>query len=142
MGFLKSQAYRMIGASEVVTRLSPIGEIPANEGQARTLGEFDPDIQQDIWEQTLKVARITNKPVTAAMIREVGNKIKQVNDETNAEIQEVLDTYIFPVQTYLKGRIGRVFKAYCDDRLEKPAVISREIITKVFGKNRIPTYAP
>jgi len=62
----KSQVYRLIDAYQVVSNLSPIGDIlPANESQARPLVQLDPLEQRKIWKNFLN----TGKEMTALSIK-------------------------------------------------------------------------
>lgn len=52
-GYERSHAYRLIAAAEVVDNLSPTGETPATERQARELAELPPELQRVVWLQLL-----------------------------------------------------------------------------------------
>ncbi len=70
--YAKSQAYRLIGAAEVVDRLSPIGDKsrrPENEAQVRPLLGLEPEEQVKAWKSALETAgdgAVTAKSVRAA----------------------------------------------------------------------------
>ena len=55
-GMNRAHAYRLIDAAEVVNNLSPIGDIPANESQARPLTALrdNPELQRAAWERARK----------------------------------------------------------------------------------------
>lgn len=71
--YAKSQAYRLIGAAEVVDRLSPIGDksrLPKNEAQVRPLLGLEPKEQVKAWKSALESAgdgAVTAKSVRAAV---------------------------------------------------------------------------
>lgn len=67
----KSQAYRLIGAAEVIDRLSPIGDelrMPVNEAQVRPLLALDPEEQVDAWKAALD--RAGDGAITAKVVRQ------------------------------------------------------------------------
>lgn len=57
-GFKRAQAYRMIGAAQVVANLSPIGDtlLPANEAQARPLVGLPAEWQREAWQRAVETA--------------------------------------------------------------------------------------
>ena len=71
--YAKSQAYRLIGAAEVIEHLSPIGDksrLPKNEAQVRYLIGLDPEEQVKAWNSALESAgegKVTAKVVRAAV---------------------------------------------------------------------------
>lgn len=68
-GFAKSQAYRLLEAGEVIGVLSPIGDIPANEAQARELAPLldEPEVLADAWEEAQSDGVPTAAKVKAAV---------------------------------------------------------------------------
>ena len=72
-GFKRSRASQFITAADTAGRLSTIvTEQLANEGQARALSGFDDDLQPAILRTVHAYSDATGKPVTAGMIRRVG----------------------------------------------------------------------
>lgn len=65
-GFSKTQANRLVHASEVVAEMAPIGTKPANEAQARELARVPPEQREQTWQE---YSESTDKP-TAAGLRE------------------------------------------------------------------------
>ena len=66
----KSQAYRLMGAAEVIANLSPIGDIPrpVNEAQVRPLIGLNPEDQLSAWKAA--VERAGKDGATAKLVRE------------------------------------------------------------------------
>lgn len=67
----KSQAYRLIGAAEVIAHLSPIGDglpLPMNEAQVRPLIGLEPEEQLRAWKSALEKAGESG--VTARIVRD------------------------------------------------------------------------
>ena len=80
----RAYAYRLIGAAEVVSNLSPIGDIlPATETQARPLTSLPADQQAQAWSYAVETAPVTG--ITAAHVQSVVNQFKQ---EPAQEYQE------------------------------------------------------
>lgn len=75
----KSRAYQLIGAAETVQHLSTVVDTPtpANEGQARALRQFEPDLQPVIMRTAEAYSRSTGKPLTAGMIERTGAVIEE-----------------------------------------------------------------
>lgn len=74
-------AHRLIDAAQVVEALLPIGNIPANEAQARELAPYEAEVQKAVWHVALKSAPTNSegKPqLTAAHIRSVANTLTEV----------------------------------------------------------------
>jgi len=61
----RSHAYRLMDAALVIDNLSPIGEVPQNEAQARPLTKLDAFSQRKLWRDFLK----TGKALTALNIK-------------------------------------------------------------------------
>jgi hypothetical protein len=64
-GMSKAYAHRMIASSEVVSNLSPIGDIPQTESQARPLAKLPPEQQADAWTAAVEKAKDEGRKVTA-----------------------------------------------------------------------------
>ncbi len=67
--FSRTQAYRLIGAAQVVETLSPIGDIPENEAQARPLAQIAPERRAEVWQRA--VATAPDGQVTAKHVQQV-----------------------------------------------------------------------
>ena len=63
--FEKAYAFRMIAAAEVVANLSPMGDTPSSERQARPLAKLPADQQPAAWERAQEIAKEEYKPVAA-----------------------------------------------------------------------------
>jgi hypothetical protein len=66
-GMSKSHANRLIEASEVVSTVTPIGVIPANEAQARELGKVPQEKRAEAWQKVVESS--PDGGVTAQHIR-------------------------------------------------------------------------
>lgn len=56
-GFNRAHAYRLIESAHVAVALSPIGDTPANEAQARELARLrEPDLIRDVWQEVRETA--------------------------------------------------------------------------------------
>lgn len=72
-GFNRHRASQLIGAIDVVTNVTSEGlPAPANEGQARALGQVPPEQQADVWREVNE----TPGKVTAEKIRDVADARK------------------------------------------------------------------
>lgn len=69
-GFKKSQAYRLMESAEVVANLSPMGEVPTSERQARPLAKLAPAAQPAAWESAQHKAAAEGVPVAARHVEE------------------------------------------------------------------------
>ena len=63
--FEKAYAFRMIAAAEVVANLSPMGDTPSSERQARPLAKLPAEQQPAAWEKAQEIAKEEGKPVAA-----------------------------------------------------------------------------
>jgi hypothetical protein len=82
----KSQAYRLIAASEVAEEVSPAGDTtpaPGSERQCRALARLDdPELRQDAWERAVQAAD-GDQPTAA--------QVEAAVDQVEAEDLEALD---------------------------------------------------
>jgi hypothetical protein len=77
--FKRSEAYRLIDASVVISNLSPMGELlPNNERQVRPLTSLEPEIQKEVWTEVVKTH---GDNITAAKVQTVVNDWKPVDFE-------------------------------------------------------------
>ena len=67
----RSQAYRLIGAAQVLKNLSPIGDNPAptNEAQVRPLIGLEPEKAKAVWKKAVEKAG--RGKVTARLLKEI-----------------------------------------------------------------------
>lgn len=75
-GYTRQHASRLIDAAEVVTILSPIGDIPSNEAQARELVGLTPDQTRLAWEVVKQTA--PDGKETAAHVKSVVTVLKDI----------------------------------------------------------------
>lgn len=83
-GMSRIHAHRMIEASEVVSNVLPMGNIPRTERQARPLTKLEPELQQKAWEQ---VVQESPDKITAKRVEEVVEQWKPYNEEVKAAKQ-------------------------------------------------------
>lgn len=74
-GYTRQHAARLIDAAEVVAILSPIGDIPMNEAQARELSGLKPDELRAVWTVVKETA--PNGKITAPHIKSVAIVCKE-----------------------------------------------------------------
>lgn len=75
----KAYAFRLIGAAEVISNLSPRGDIlPKNEKEARSLAGLEPEIQQEAW---AAIVHQHGDKITASKVKEIADQFKEVNTE-------------------------------------------------------------
>lgn len=79
-----AHAYRLMDAAQVVADLSPIGELPTNEAQARELKPVPPEQRQQVWQEAVETA--PDGRVTAAHVeRVVAKALAGVGEEPEPE---------------------------------------------------------
>lgn len=83
-GMKRAHAYRLIESAGVIANLSPIGDIPKTESQARPLTRLEPQQQRDAWQQAVETAPAGK--VTAAHVEAV------VAQMTTAAMPELVTT--------------------------------------------------
>ncbi len=64
-GMRRAHAYRLIESAGVMDNLSPIGDRPATESQARPLAALSADEQPAAWTAATERAKAEERPVTA-----------------------------------------------------------------------------
>lgn len=69
----RKRAYDLIAAEQVTTALSPNGDTPSNEAQARELAPLrdEPERMTEAWQQATATAAAEGRQVTAADVRRV-----------------------------------------------------------------------
>ena len=80
-GFQRAHAYRLMEAAGVVTEVSPMGDTPVNERQARALAAVPTEERAQVWEEVQQVAADREVPVTARLIKEVANGNEDRSEE-------------------------------------------------------------
>jgi hypothetical protein len=89
-GFKRAHAYRLIGASEVINNLSPIGDtLPQTESQARELIGLDSKEMVEVWEESRKTA--PNGRPTATHIKQTRERIENKFNLSHFEDDEFED---------------------------------------------------
>lgn len=81
----RNQAYRLMDAARVVGNLSPIGDIPANESQARPLVGLEPEEANQAWQEAS-----ADGPPTASRVQEAVDRLRSLMpqiDPTRAEVE-------------------------------------------------------
>jgi len=68
-------ADRLIGSSNVIENVTPVGVKPANERQTRPLTKLKPEQQQEAWEKVVKTA--PEGKITARYVSKVVSEIKK-----------------------------------------------------------------
>jgi hypothetical protein len=88
-GMQRAHAYRLIESAEVVRHLSPIGDTPSTESQARPLTRLAPEHQPIAWQAAQASAAAEDRPVTAKDVTRAVNTIKRAeNPKPKEEPQE------------------------------------------------------
>jgi len=127
--FKRSEAYRLIDASVVISNLSPIGDIlPKTESQTRPLTSLEPEIQKEVWKEVVKQSEETMQPITAARVQSVVNDWKPVNQE----IKEVKSEPMFAIST--PEELLKKAKEVAKERAE----VKRQIIDQKGSTEVIP----
>lgn len=107
-GISRSRAHRLIDAASVTLNLLPIGNIPANEAQARELTGLTPDEQREVWQAAVETA--PDGKVTAAHVRDVAQAYKEserpewVNED--GEIEAAPRSYPLTASNHISASDG------------------------------------
>lgn len=126
----RTYAYRHIEAAELKDNLLPIGNIPANEAQARPLTKLNPDQQRKAWQQVLDNAPETedgHRLITAKVVSEVVTSMVDVKPseprpfDADAEEDKVVD--------FLRNTMDR----WPEELRPRAAHWIREILDKEYG---------
>jgi hypothetical protein len=124
--FKKSEAYRLIDASVVISNLSPIGEVlPKTESQVRPLTSLESEIQKEVWTEVVKTH---GDNITAAKVQTVVNDWKTVNQE----IKEIKSEPMFAIST--PEELLKKAKEVAKERAE----VKRQIIDQKGSTEVIP----
>ena len=72
-GFRRAHAHRLMQSARVLEALSPMGDTPASERQARELTPLlrDPDQLREAWSDATQQATRAGSPLTARLVRDV-----------------------------------------------------------------------
>lgn len=76
-GFKKAHAYRLMESAQVVARLSPMGDVPQSERQARPLARLEPEEQHEAWKEANDRAETEGRKVTAKDVETVVEQRKE-----------------------------------------------------------------
>lgn len=125
-GLSRKRAYDLIGASEVVGALSPIGDtpMPTNESQARALRPLKDEPEQ--MAEAMKKASATGKPTAAAIGQAVNDLVasterkRQDADELKALMDEVNPEGFDPAANAEAVRQRGEFARLCRDLSKLP----------------------
>jgi hypothetical protein len=122
----KTQANRLIQASETIISLTPIGVIlPQTESQTRPLTSLEPEIQKEVWKE---VVETHGKNITAVKVQSVANDWKPVNQE----IKEIKNQPMFAIST--PEELLKKAKEVAKERAE----VKRQIIDQKGSTEVIP----
>lgn len=93
--FSRGHAYRLMTAAEVAGNLSPAGDIPKTERQAREVASAsdDPGVQREVWEKAKEIGE-TDQPsgptiAAAAQIVQTGQPANHESIEIDAAIAQL-----------------------------------------------------
>lgn len=122
----RANAYRLIEAAQVITHLSPIGDIlPKSESQTRPLTYLEPEIQKEVWNTVVKTH---GENITAAKVQTIVNDWKPVNEE----IKEIKKEPLFAINT--PEELLKKAKEVAKERAE----VKRQIIDQKGSTENIP----
>lgn len=129
--FQKAHAYRLIAAAEVVANLSPIGDKPSSESQARPLSNLSPDQQREAWQRAVETA--PNGKVTAAHVESVARQYRE-HDASPGPKEWTLDD----AQEYLGSKLYEISQRWPSERIEVMAHQLRSLADELleFGELR------
>lgn len=126
----RAHAYRLIDSSNVVSNLSPIGDIlPERESQVRPLARLPPEQQREVWQKILQgaedKAKITAKLVEDTVASVTGQvkapKEKPAGVRASFHFSEDLDDALSASLLQVKKRVGK----------DKKAQVSKDLIAEV-----------
>lgn len=115
-GMQKSNAYRLVSAAEVISNLSPIGDIlPQTESQARPLTKIEPELQPVIWNEVVQ----ENETITAQKVEQAVGKYLDLNDEIKKIKYEEQGCALFQDQETTNQKINQRIEAVIPERVEE-----------------------
>lgn len=98
----KAYAFRLISAAEVISNLSPHGDIlPKNEFEARPLTQLEPELQPEAWNA---VVNQHGDKITAPKVKEIADQFKEVNNELRQAKAEPMFTANTPEELIRKAK--------------------------------------
>jgi hypothetical protein len=100
-GIKRAQAHRLIGSAEVISNLSPNGQLPENERQARELIPYEPEIQRAVWQIVTNTLPPGIK-LTASHVKAVAIQVSEI---VNAAGMDSGDGVITPLGELLTAHI-------------------------------------
>lgn len=126
-GMGKAYAHRLIGASEVVGNLSPMGDIPKSERQCRPLTNLEPEQQQEAWAGACKEADSEGRKVTAA---DVHRKVKE--SRTSQDSTPSVETPAEPQANKIRDSVGNPIP----DKLQNDYIAITESVSHLLSDLR------
>ena len=111
-GFRRAHAHRLIQSARVLQTLSPIGDKPVSEGQARELTPLlhQPEQLRDAWSEAREQATRGGSPLTARLVRAaVATRLPQA-----AEVHEHIGTDRWETPADLFRALDREFRFELD----------------------------
>lgn len=84
----RAHAYRLIESANVITNLSPMGDIPTSERQARELVGLEKEQQQQAWKEATEKAQEEDRPVTARDVKAAVKAITEPEEEKREDKRE------------------------------------------------------
>lgn len=120
----RARAYQLIDSAKVVLALGDPEEL-TNEAQARELAALpDPSTMKTVWKAAEERAEKENRPVTAALIRQVRTEVTTPDNVAHAET---------PTDR-LMASIGRLVTQHASWKATKPTIGERNRVKAAFGK--------
>ncbi len=128
----RSHAYRQIKAAEIAGLLSPIGDIPVTESQARALALMrdEPIAMVEAWREVSSTADLTAEKIREAVTRKMGVHYLSANDEweTPQDLFDVLNAeFKFELDVCALGSSAKCKRYFTPDD---------DGLTKDWGKGR------
>lgn len=121
----KAFAYRLIGASEVVRNIemSPIGDKPQTESQARPLTKLEPEIQREAWQQ---VVDQHGENITQKKVQEVVKEFVPINNELKQAKKEPMFAAMTEQEILAKAK--EIKNAKQQDKIDKLLEAKKKVI--------------
>lgn len=115
-GMQRANAYRLVDAAEVISNLSPIGDIlPQTESQARPLTKIEPELQPIIWKEVLQ----ENETVTAQKVEQAVGKYLDLNNEIKQIKREEEGAALFQTTETTNQKIADRINTVIPERVEE-----------------------
>lgn len=121
----KAFAYRLIGASEVVRNIemSPMGDKPQNERQARPLTKLEPEIQREAWQETVNRH---GENITQKKVQEVVKEFVPINNELKQAKKEPMFAAMTEQEILTKAK--EIKNAKQKDKIDKLLEAKKKVI--------------